>query len=520
MDNLFCSTYLSDIKLSENEVVNALKSIDSSKGPGPDNIPPLFLKNCAETICTPLLLLFNKSLANSVFPDKWKVSSVIPIFKSGKKYLVNNYRPICILSAIPKLFESLVFKYVANHMKNIIIEQQHGFFKGRNIETNLLTFYEHLQEGLESRLQTDVIYADFRKAFDKINHSVLMKRLAEVGISGSLLRWLVSYIQGRSQFVMVNNSVSDVFYNTSGVPQGSHLGPLLFIIYINNIGQCFHHSRFLLYADDLKVFKNVGSFQDCEMLQADLYRLSAYCIENFLFLNLEKCYKVTFGRKLNMIKFNYSVDGHCLSEVGRIRDLGVIFDSRLIFDCHIDVIVNESVKMLGYIIRNSKLFHNNKTLLSLYYSFVYSKLNFASSIWNPQYKYYIERLERVQNKFLRYLSFKNSIIIENHDYRNVRMRFDLLSLKSCRKKTDVLLLYKVLNNILNVPDILHMIPFRVKNIKMRSLDLFYVPYKRTNVAQNSPLCRILATGNEFNDIDIFNIKLNKLKRVLKLRLLD
>ncbi|XP_044755018.1 uncharacterized protein LOC123313971 [Coccinella septempunctata] len=180
------------------------------------------------------------------------------------------------MSSIPKLFESLVYKYIASHIKHSIVEEQHGFIRGRSLETNLLQFTEYLCGSLDDRSQVDVIYTDFEKAFDKVSHLLLSRRLAEVGVTGNLLRWLSSYIRNRSQYVVINGECSDTFYCTSGVPQGSHLGPLLFIIYINGLKGCFRYCEFLLYADDLKFFRRVSSVDDCNMIQDVLLPLEPF----------------------------------------------------------------------------------------------------------------------------------------------------------------------------------------------------------------------------------------------------
>lgn len=519
VQNLYNSMYLSEITLNEIAVEKALNALNPDKGPGPDDIPPLFLIKCRINILKPLTIIFNTSLHSGIFPHRWKLSKIVPVHKGGAKNIIKNYRPISILSAIPKLFESLVYDFVSNHVKHIIIENQHGFVRGRNLETNLLNFLENLNEGFESHSQVDSVYTDFKKAFDKINHAVLLRRLAEVGICGSLLRWIQSYILHRSQFVCVNGQYSGIFHNGSGVPQGSHLGPLFFIIYLNNISCCFHYAKFLVYADDLKIFLRISSFEDCMKLQEDLDRFYEYCSVNFLFLNFDKCLKISFTRNVNTFAFDYTINQVIIKQEDAVRDLGVFLDSKLTFDVHINGVIESSNKMLGFVLRHGKLFKKNETLLTLYYSFVFSRLNFATSIWNPQYRCYISRLESVQHKFLRFLSFRSKIQIIDHDYTEIQRSFKILSLENRRRLNDMCLLFKLVNNILNVPEILESIDFRVPERRLRSRDLFAVPFRRVNVTQNSPLCRMLSTFNSFScDVDIFNVQLHELKRILKLKL--
>jgi hypothetical protein len=200
----------------------------SSKGSGPDGIPPRILKSCSDGFKRPLTLLFNKSLSEGVFPESWKRSYVVPIFKGGKRNLIENYRGIAILSAMPKLFELLVFDSLFFHLKSSIAAVQHGFFKGRSAVSNLMEFASLCIRRMEEGIQTDAVYTDFSKAFDRINHLILLAKLRSYGIVSKLNSWFSSYLKGRTQTVRICKHESEVIYVKSGVPQGSHLGPLLF----------------------------------------------------------------------------------------------------------------------------------------------------------------------------------------------------------------------------------------------------------------------------------------------------
>lgn len=197
-------------------------------------------------------------------------------------------------------------------------------------------------------------------------------------------------------------------------------------------------------------------------------------------------------------------------------DLGVILDSKLNFNEHIDSILSSSNKMLGFALRHCKLFKRNKTILAIYYSFVFSKLNFASPIWNPQYKFHVKRLESVQHKLLRFLAFRNNFRILNHDYSEAQLKYNLISLEDRRKMNDMCLLYKILNNNFSVPSILGSIGLRVPERRLRSRELFAVPFRRLNVTQNSPLCRVLTSFNtESFDVDVFNVSFIRFKRCVR-----
>lgn len=192
--------------------------MDISKSSGPDGIPPLFVKNCVGNLIEPLQIIYNLSIETASFPARWKTAEITPIFKSGQRDSVQNYRPISKLCVFGKLFEKIIYNRILPCVKNIIIEQQHGFFPGRSLETNLLSFSEHIIEQIDSQGQMDTIYTDFSKAFDKISHVKLLKRLAEVGLPDSLMKWCKSYLTGRVAFVSIGGHRSEPFFVTSGVP--------------------------------------------------------------------------------------------------------------------------------------------------------------------------------------------------------------------------------------------------------------------------------------------------------------
>ncbi|CAH2097404.1 unnamed protein product [Euphydryas editha] len=260
----FCTVYLCSANLDQ--VRSLIKDIDLTKGMGPDNIPPLFISRCSASLTEPLTLLFRRSIIEGVVPKIWKSAFISPIYKSGNKGEVKNYRPISKLCIFAKLLERIVYSQLYRFFSNFFIDEQHGFQKHRSTASNLLTFVDYASEGMDSGGQVDAIFTDYSKAFDRIDHSLLLEKLYLAGIHGSLFRWFSSYIENRSQAVVLNGFSSAWCQVPSGVPQGSLLGPLLFNIFINDISSCFHHSQFLLYADDMKIFRTIKNSTDCNLL--------------------------------------------------------------------------------------------------------------------------------------------------------------------------------------------------------------------------------------------------------------
>lgn len=471
-----------------------LKRLDPSKGAGPDGIPPLFITECANHLSKPLSILFNTSLKTGTFPDIWKRAYVTPIHKSGNKCEADNYRPISKLCIFSKVFENIVYDQLFPLVKNSINEFQHGFFAGRSVATNLITFINFLSSSMDKRVQVDTIYTDYSKAFDKINHNVLLRKLSNHGIHGDLLRWLSSYVTNRSQAVTVGGFSSIWKIITSGVPQGSILGPLLFTIYINDIVTCFHNAHILLFADDMKIYLPISSPDCSKRLQEDLDRLTDYCFRNKLFINISKCCKVTFTRNRVKILHDYTISGLLLTNKDYIRDLGVLLDSKLTFDKHVDSIVTKATKSLGFVLRTCKFFKNTKTYLILYNSHVRPHLEYCSQVWNPRYIVYVNRLERVQERFLKFLNFKSFNVYNSYD--EIENHFRITKLHNRRLVADQMLLYKIINSKVDCPELLNKINFHAPTRFSRQNTLFYIDRCNTNSNQNEFLQR---TCNYYNN---------------------
>ena len=233
---------LSHLQLSKSEIVSVLRELDPQKGPGADGVPAILAKQCATGLCLPLLKLFNQSLGSGVFPTIWKKTIAVPIFKSGDKRNIQNYRPISKLCTFAKVFEKVVYKYIFSLVKNVIIPEQHGFFANRSIDSNLISYSQYILNSLDDRVQVDSVYTDFSKAFDKIDHSLLINKLSEIGVAGVVLDWFKSYLSCRENFVAIADCSSDLFIPTSGVPQESHLS----IIFVNDISKCFFLSTYFM----------------------------------------------------------------------------------------------------------------------------------------------------------------------------------------------------------------------------------------------------------------------------------
>lgn len=441
------------------------------------------------------------------------MSHVIPLLKSGSKSIVSNYRPITIQPVIGKIFEKCVLSIISPLFKNMIIPEQHGFVQGRSTVTNLLTFQSTILRSFDAGQQVDVIYTDFSKAFDKVNHCILLSKLSALGINGPLLLWFTSYLTNRFHYVKILSSQSFIFRTTSGVPQGSHLGPFLFLIFINDIS--FQNCFFLLFADDLKIFRPIASEGDCCALQGAIHDLDEWCRANDMFLNVDKCHIMTFHRISNPITYDYQINSSSLSRVHSVKDLGVHFLPNLSFNLHIDKICNKSYQLLGFIYRITKEFTDPVILRSLFCSLVRPGLEYASIVWSPYTTLHIDLVENIQRKLLRTIGTRTGFQPLDVPIRDIQNMLRLPSLNSRRNILDLLFLHKLLHNLIDSPYLLSEISLHIPVRVLRHQPTFHIPYSKTLYSFHSPLRRILRLGNDLDpDIDILFLNPTQFKRAI------
>lgn len=382
--------------------------------------------DCKFVLTIPLLHLFNLSLLSGIFPDKWKITYIFPIHKGGDNTLLNNYRPISIISIIPKLFESIISKKLYPMFKNIIIDEQHGFMTGRSTTTNFLVFQSYVLDAFKAGRQIDVIYTEFSKAFDNIDHNILIVKVYHLGLRNPFHSWLIYFLTGRKQYVKIKNLCSSQYNVIAGIPQGSHIAPLLFYIFINDIK--FTNSHMLLFADDLKLFRIIENSNDSELLQNYINILYNWCTQNCLPLNISKCKVLTFSKKRSPYLYNYYLNDFELNRVYKIKNLGIIFDIPLSFNEHYINIQNKASSMLGFINRSCKTFNNPYAFKELYCSYVRSILDYNSIVWSPSRVGPIQAIESKQNRFLHFMSF--NCIIQRQPHSSYQRLLSLLNLES------------------------------------------------------------------------------------------
>lgn len=473
--------------INENLLNKELKMLKCSFSSGPDNIPSNILKYCADSICFPLLKLFNMSLDLSYFPELWKESYIIPLHKSGSKSDITNYRGIAKLSAIPKLFEKIITDQLTQFVSSQITVSQHGFIKGRSTSTNLLEFTTLVINGFKQSQQTDVIYTDFSKAFDCVNHNLLLKKMSLMGFPTTVLNWIESYLTDRKQQVLFNSLLSKYIRVSSGVTQGSHLGPIIFLLFINDLPTAINSSKVLMYADDVKLVYTFNDYNHHNNLQFDLNELVKWCDLNLMTLNLKKCKHMTFSRNKSN-ETSYSIKGTKLENVASFVDLGVTMDTKLRFNVHISLTVNKAKGVLGFIKRWSKEFDDPYTTKLLFTSLVRPILEYASVVWNPYYNLYIDMLESVQKQFLlfalRGLPWNPNSNLPSYENRLKLIR--LPTLRSRRIMLNVTFLHKLITGEINSEMLLRMINFNNPSRDLRHFRFLRLDTCNSNYAHFSP----------------------------------
>ena len=502
--------------VSEEEVAGAINRLKSKRSMGSDCIPSYVIKGCGDSLVKPILHLINTSLSQGKFPQKLKVAKVCPVPKVPNTDNICDFRPISVINVFGKIFESILYARIYDHIRPWLSSSQYGFQKGRSIITNLVNFSQAVHDTLNRGCQLDVIYTDFRKAFDLVQFDVLLRKLRYCGFSPDLVRLFWSYLGGRQQYVSFQGCLSPLFGVPSGVPQGSNLGPLLFLIMVNDIPDSFINSHCYLFADDLKFHREIKSTVDCELLQEDLNRLVSWCTLNRLYLNIEKCSVMSFGLIKEKVVFDYSIQGISLERVCLVKDLGVWFDGDLRFDSHVNNKVNEAYRMLGFIKRSCYALSNKTAFLMLYNAYVRSKLEFASIIWESLQENRINQVEMVQKKFLKFLSKKIYGIDDRFTtYSVVLARHEACALSIRRSQANFLYAFKILHGFECNQSFLERFFFNVRPRGTRQTTLIYLPFARIELFKASPIYRVCSTVNRYEELDIFCTSLRQIKTFFK-----
>jgi len=439
------TTELNDVNFSQDAVYKQLRNLKNKTSAGPDTLPAAFLKQIAGTVSLPLSLLFAKSFQTSSLPDIWKVATVTPVFKKGSPSDAANYRPISLTCIIGKLMEGIIKDCILDFSRRngLISRQQHGFLSRRSTCTQLLECMNDWSLALNCKRSTDVCYIDFSRAFDSVVHSKLCFKLQSYGITGNLLEWIRAFLSDRSQAVRVGNMTSEFVPVKSGVPQGSVLGPLLFVLFINDLADMFDGGLHIkLYADDVKIYIVVEDITCCDALQIGLQRLSLWASVWQLTVSINKCQVLHIGTK--NAAHDYSLDSCLLPNAIVVNDLGVLIDKKLRFSDHYANIVAKAHQRAALILRCFRC-RDPHLLYTAFTTYVRPLLENCSPVWCPVYKTDVDLFEKVQRRFTRRLRGLSCL-----SYRERLSYLHAETLECRRLKFDLTMMFKMFYNLVDV----------------------------------------------------------------------
>jgi len=440
---------LSDIQFTAEDFISAIDELSTTAGSGPDGLPSILLKKCKDSFSKCLQILWQKCYDLEMTPQDLKAAHIMGKFKDGLKSLPENYRPIALTSHLVKLFEKVVRTKISNYLEanNLYNENQHGFRKGRSCLSQLLTYFDHINEELEKGSGVDTIYLDFSKAFDRVDFETLLKKVSSLGIGGKLGRWIHSFLTDRTQEVIVNRTQSQAVSVHSGVPQGSVLGPLLFVIMISDIDENILHSNVLCFADDSRVYKGISDETDTAKLQEDLNSICSWSTQNKMQFNHKKFEHIQYrtSNTLQQPHTTYKTQtGAEIQEKQHVRDLGIIMSNNCSFKPQIEKVTKTTRNLASWILRTFEA-RDNTTMLTSWKTLVLPRHDYCCILWSPHQAGQINDLETIQWSFIR--KCRN---IHVTDYWDALNKHKLYSLQRRRERYKIIYAYKVIHN--QVPD--------------------------------------------------------------------
>ena len=401
-----------DIDFNPYRIKGKLLKINPNKAQGPDEIHGRTLKNCASTLAKPLSILFHMSYSSGHIPSSMKLAHVVPIHKKGSKANVENYRPISLTSIIMKTFEKIIRDELMLRCRHLLDERQHGFLPVKSCNTQMVEFCDSLALSINSGLRTDVIYFDFAKAFDSVNHDIILSKLKfQYNIDGKLLRFIKNYLQGRTQKVVIGNEISSPKNVISGVPQGSIIGPLLFIMFLNDITVGLTPgTNIAMYADDTKIWRSINTENDHIFLQNDVTHLHNWSMRNKMKFHPAKCKVLSVSHLrpsligiLPEVEFMYYLGNVMIDYCTDVKDLGVNINCKFNWNEHCKFLVAKANKKFGLLRRTCYFVKNTNRRRVLYLSLVRSIFEHCPIVWRPSSKSALQSVEDVQKRAIKWI---------------------------------------------------------------------------------------------------------------------
>ena len=447
-----------DIDFCPSKIRNILENTISSKAPGPDGIYGVVLKNCSNSLAEPLSIIFKLVYNTGILPSQWRLANVVPVFKKGEKNDVQNYRPISLTCLITKVMERIVYDELLHLTLNKIDSRQHGFLNNKSCSTNMISFVESIISTFNEKNPTDIIYFDFAKAFDSVNHDLILYKLKKnFDIDGRLLKFFVNYLFDKKQQVVLENEFSDIVSVISGVPQGSILGPLLFVLFINDIYHCVDpETNIALYADDTKIWREIKSEIDASVLQYDIHALNEWCKTNKMKFHPKKCKALTVNcpssdrfilLNLPFMSVLYKLGHSILDNTECERDLGVHVNSNFDWNEHQELILNKAHQMLGLVKRTCHFVLDPRKRRSIYLTLIRSLFEHCSQIWRPVKNCDEIKFEALQKKAIKWIFNEDFIRYSIDKYFSKCKQIDIPPLQLHFELNDLMFFIRLLGSL-------------------------------------------------------------------------
>ena len=472
----------------------------------------IVFRKCAAELCYPLYLIFSKSISSMKVPSIWKSANVMPLFKGGTHSTPSNYRPISLTSVCSKTLERIITSQLYSYLdsNNLLSVSQYGFRSGLSVADQLLYTYDYVSFHLDQGSDVDVLLFDYSKAFDVVNHQVLISKLFLIGIRNPLLGWIKDFLTSRSMQVVVHRSSSHVSDVPSGVPQGSVLGPLLFLIYINHITANLH-CKSVLFADDLKLYlaspsTKSAAFDAVWSLQNDVTLLYHKSLSWGLSFSVSKCACIHFSRHTHAPVHDYLLGNHPIPHKEYVRDLGVLVDSTLKFHLHIHEICCKANGVANNILRGT-LCRSPSFMYQIFVTHVRPIIDFSSVVWNTGYLGDLRMLESVQRKWTKKVEGFADL-----PYSERLSRLNLFSIKGRLLRADLIQVWKIMSGA--SPQLSGLF-LRANQGRTRGHSLkIFVPHHSTDIRGRFFSVRVIGIWNSLPEVVVSAQSIQSFKRLL------
>lgn len=506
-----CPVSIDPCLITRNSIISSIGCLKACSTGGVDGMPAWFFKTFPQQLSVPLEYIFKRSLEEGSVPKEWRMSIVTPVYKGSKHKSSDpaSYRPISLTCIACRIMERIIKQHIVSHFErfDLFTSSQHGFRNSMSTETQLLECVNDWTNFLDNGEFVDVFYLDVSKAFDTVSHQKLLVKLTKYGIRDTLYKWIESFLYNRVQAVRVDSAMSSYVNVTSGVPQGSVLGPLLFLIYINDLVDVCKYSRVKMFADDSKIYFKCRKLSDRQKLFLDVNRVFQWFSENQLKVAVEKCAVLHLGRTNDC--FQYKLRNDALPSVSSVKDLGVIVSGDMKFSDHCSAIAKSAFTISNMFFRSFRS-RDRDFMMKFFKTYIRPRVEVSSSVWNPNLVKDINLIESVQRRFTKRIPGLRNI---SYEHRLTELELD--TLESRRLFNDLCMCYKILhgNVNLNVDDFFSFASN--DRVRRKNTQNFKIPRCRLDCTKYSFSSRVVLPWNSLPQVTVESPNLQAFKRNLR-----